>query len=132
PAGRRRRGGGRRALRGAGRAGPRRRAALFAEAIGLWRGDAFDGFADERFAQAAAARLEEQRLLVWEEYAETRLELGEHDLLAGELADLARRHPLRERLRAGPLPALYGPAPASEAPARFPATPTPPHHALGP
>ena len=91
-------------------ADPRRRAALFAEAIGLWRGDAFDGFADERFAQAAAARLEEQRLLVWEEYAETRLELGEHDLLAGELADLARRHPLRERLRA-----LYGAGRASEA-----------------
>ncbi|WP_420159379.1 BTAD domain-containing putative transcriptional regulator [Nocardiopsis sp. CNT-189] len=96
-------------------ADPRRRAALFAEAIGLWRGDAFDGFADERFAQAAAARLEEQRLLVWEEYAETRLELGEHDLLAGELADLARRHPLRERLRAAHLRALYGAGRASEA-----------------
>src|SRR5690606_11209803 len=96
-------------------ADPRRRAALFAEAIGLWRGDAFDGFADERFAQAAAARLEEQRLLVWEEYAETRLALGEHDLLAGELADLARRHPLRERLRAAHLRALYGAGRASEA-----------------
>ncbi|WP_026120017.1 BTAD domain-containing putative transcriptional regulator [Nocardiopsis potens] len=96
-------------------ADPRRRAELLAEAVGLWRGDAFDGFADERFAQAAAARLEERRLLAWEEYAEARLELGEHDLLAGELADLARRHPLRERLRAAHLRALYGAGRASEA-----------------
>ncbi|MFC9970424.1 BTAD domain-containing putative transcriptional regulator [Spirillospora sp. NPDC127200] len=94
---------------------PREKAALFAEALGLWRGAAFDGFADERFAQAAAARLEEQRLLVWEEYAETRLALGEHGPLVGELSDLVRLHPLRERLRAAHMRALYGAGRASEA-----------------
>ncbi|NBE98004.1 hypothetical protein FE391_34160, partial [Nonomuraea sp. KC401] len=42
-----------------------------------------------------------------------RLELGEHGLLAGELGDLIRRHPLRERLRAAHMRALYGAGRAS-------------------
>src|SRR5690606_35110329 len=96
-------------------ADPRRRAARFAEATGPWPGDACDGCADARFAQAAAARVEGPRPLAGEEHGGPRLELGEHDLLAGELADLARRHPLRERLRAAHLRALYGAGRASEA-----------------
>ncbi|GGZ21020.1 SARP family transcriptional regulator [Streptomyces inusitatus] len=94
---------------------PGERAAGFAEALGRWRGPAFAGFADEPFARAAAARLEEQRLLVREEQAEARLQLGEHGPLAGELGELAERHPLRERLRAAHMRALYGSGRASEA-----------------
>ncbi|MFG6200296.1 BTAD domain-containing putative transcriptional regulator [Nonomuraea sp. JJY05] len=96
-------------------ADPRERAGLLTEALALWRGPAFADFIDEDFARAAITRLEEQRLLALEEQAEARLELGEHALLAGELGDLADRHPLRERLRAAHMRALYGAGRASEA-----------------
>ncbi|MGW8888094.1 BTAD domain-containing putative transcriptional regulator [Streptomyces sp. NPDC055749] len=89
-------------------ADPRERAARFAQALAQWRGPAFAGFADEPFARAAATRLEEQRLLVWEEFAETRLELGDHGQLAAELQELSERHPFRERLRQAHMRALYG------------------------
>ncbi|MEV0664798.1 BTAD domain-containing putative transcriptional regulator [Actinomadura luteofluorescens] len=86
---------------------PRERAASLTEALGLWRGAAFADFADEEFARTAADRLADQRLAVLEEQAEARLDAGEHLLLAGELADLVARHPLRERLRAVQMRALY-------------------------
>jgi predicted ATPase/DNA-binding SARP family transcriptional activator len=86
---------------------PRARAALLADALALWRGPPLADFADAAFAQAAIARLEEQRLAALEDQAETRLALGEHSLLAGELGELVARHPLRERLRAAHMLALY-------------------------
>ncbi|WP_447034698.1 BTAD domain-containing putative transcriptional regulator [Streptomyces sp. DSM 118878] len=95
--------------------GPRERAELFTEALGLWRGPAFAGFQDEQFAREALTRLEEQRLLALEERAEARLELGEHSQLAPELGELTGRHPLRERLRGAHMRALYGAGRASEA-----------------
>ncbi|MGH3241295.1 MAG: AfsR/SARP family transcriptional regulator, partial [Spirillospora sp.] len=48
----------------------KRKAALLAEALDLWRGPAFADFADEPFTRAAAARLEELRLTALEEHAE--------------------------------------------------------------
>ncbi|MFD0470506.1 BTAD domain-containing putative transcriptional regulator [Nonomuraea thailandensis] len=83
------------------------RAALLRQALELWRGGAYAEFADEPFARAAVARLDEQRLVALEELAETRLGLGEHGPLAAELADLVAGHPLRERLRAVHMRALY-------------------------
>ncbi|GAA2429724.1 BTAD domain-containing putative transcriptional regulator [Streptomyces macrosporus] len=80
---------------------------LLSDALGLWRGEAFADFGDAPFARAAIARLDEQRLTALEESAELRLELGEHDLPADELRDVVAEHPLRERLRAAHLPALY-------------------------
>ncbi|MFF2776089.1 BTAD domain-containing putative transcriptional regulator [Streptomyces sp. NPDC058052] len=94
---------------------PERRAALFAEALDMWRGPAFADFADEPFTRAAANRLEEERLVVREEAAEARLDAGEHALLVGELAEIVERHPLRERLRAVQLRALYRSGRQSEA-----------------
>ncbi|TVL90285.1 BTAD domain-containing putative transcriptional regulator [Streptomyces sp. SAJ15] len=91
------------------------RAAGFSAALSQWRGPAFADFADEPFARAAVTRLEEERLLVWEEHAETRLLLGEHGPLAGVLQELSERHPLRERLRAAQMRALYGAGRPSEA-----------------
>ncbi|MBA9001717.1 BTAD domain-containing putative transcriptional regulator [Thermomonospora cellulosilytica] len=88
-------------------ADPASRARLLTEALALWRGPAFDGVADEDFARAEAAGLEELRLLAVEERAEARLELGEHAQVAAELAVEVARHPLRERLRAAHLLALY-------------------------
>jgi predicted ATPase/DNA-binding SARP family transcriptional activator len=85
----------------------RDRAGLLADALALWRGPPLADFADAMFVRAAIARLDEQRLVALEEQAEVRLALGEHSLLAGELGELVADHPLRERLRAAHMLALY-------------------------
>ncbi|GGV16244.1 hypothetical protein GCM10010182_41310 [Actinomadura cremea] len=84
------------------------RASVLTEALALWRGPAFADFADAPFAVAAAGRLEERRLTAREDLAEARLALGEHRALVADLTDLAGRHPLRERLQAALMRALYG------------------------
>jgi len=94
---------------------PRNRAALFSDALALWRGPAYAEFRDEEFARAAVVRLEELRLTVLEEWAEARLELGEHGVLAVELGEQVAQNPLRERLRAVQVRALYGAGRQSEA-----------------
>ncbi|MFC8826313.1 BTAD domain-containing putative transcriptional regulator [Streptomyces sp. NPDC057137] len=94
---------------------PRTKAELLAEALGLWRGEAFADFAGEPFALAEINRLAEARLTALEEQAEVRLELGLHAELAGELGGLVAAHPLRERLRALHLRALYGAGRQTEA-----------------
>ncbi|QFY12132.1 AAA family ATPase [Nonomuraea phyllanthi] len=83
------------------------RAGLLADALALWRGPAFADFADNACVRSAVVRLEEQRLAAVEAHAEARLELGEHGPLVGELGDLVMRYPLRERLRAVQMRALY-------------------------
>jgi DNA-binding SARP family transcriptional activator len=81
-------------------------ARLFAEASRVWRGEALAGL-DEPGLVAPRARLEELRLLVHELWLDARLQLGEHADLVPELAMLARRHPLRERLQEQLMLALY-------------------------
>ncbi|MEU1218357.1 AfsR/SARP family transcriptional regulator [Streptomyces microflavus] len=98
---------------------PRTRAALLTEALELWRGPAYADFADGLFVRGPAQRLAEQRLSVLEEQAEARLEAGDHALLAGELAGLVALHPLRERLRAAQMRALYAAGRQSEALASY-------------
>ncbi|TDC83548.1 AfsR/SARP family transcriptional regulator, partial [Actinomadura sp. 7K507] len=88
-------------------ADPRARAGLLSDALALWRGPAFADFADEPFARTAAVRLTEERLAAQEEHAEVRLILGEDIGLVPELAELLAAHPLRERLRAAHMRALY-------------------------
>jgi predicted ATPase/DNA-binding SARP family transcriptional activator len=95
------------------------RAALLVEALGLWRGPALADFGEEEFARATIARLEEQRLTAQELHAEARLELGQHHLLADELGELVARNPLRERLRAAYMLALYRAGRQSEALATY-------------
>ncbi|MEV6588453.1 AfsR/SARP family transcriptional regulator [Streptomyces acidicola] len=94
---------------------PRVKATMLADALSLWRGPAFAEFADEPFVRPAADSLEEQRLTAVEEHAETRLELGEHSTLIGELTTLVAAHPLRERLRAVQMRSLYRVGRSSEA-----------------
>jgi predicted ATPase/DNA-binding SARP family transcriptional activator len=96
-------------------ADPRIRAGLLSDALALWRGPAFADFADEPFTRTAAARLTEERLAALEDHAEARLALGEHTDLAAELAELLAAHPLRERLRAAHMRALYRSGRPSEA-----------------
>ncbi|MEU9499858.1 BTAD domain-containing putative transcriptional regulator [Streptomyces sp. NPDC048196] len=95
------------------------RAGLLAEALDLWQGPAFAGFADDDLIRPVAESLEEQRLTALEEHAAARLHLGEHTALTGELAPLVARHPLRERLRALQLTALYRSGRQSEALAAY-------------
>ncbi|WP_067639912.1 BTAD domain-containing putative transcriptional regulator [Nocardia coubleae] len=94
---------------------PGRRAQLFAQALELWRGPAFADFADDTLVQPSVTRLEEQRMLVLEEHAEARLQLGDYGRLATELQELTELHPFRERLRAIQMRALYGAGRVDEA-----------------
>ena len=89
------------------RAAPAARAAGLTEALALWRGPALADHADEPFALPLARRLEEQRVTAQEDLVDARLALGEHASLIGELDELVRRHPRRERLRAAHMRALY-------------------------
>jgi predicted ATPase/DNA-binding SARP family transcriptional activator len=82
------------------------------EALALWRGPAYADFSDEAFVETAVARLSEQRLTATEDYFEAR---QDHNALIGEVADLLTEHPLRERLRAVHMKALYRAGRQSEA-----------------
>ena len=77
------------------------------EALALWRGPALGDFAYEGFAQAEIARLEDQRLACLEERIDRELDAGRHGELTGELEALVAENPLRERLRAQLMLALY-------------------------
>ncbi|MDX3662495.1 BTAD domain-containing putative transcriptional regulator [Streptomyces sp. ID05-26A] len=77
------------------------------EAVRLWRGPAFAGMAEVPMLAAEAARLDEVRLSVLQSRIAVDLKLGRHAELLGELAALVRAHPLRERLRAQLMLALY-------------------------
>ena len=96
-------------------ADPRTRAELLTQALALWRAEPFSGLGDPEFVRAAATQLAEQQSAAVEMLAETRLELGEHHALVAELGDLAARYPLRERLRALQITALYRAGQQSEA-----------------
>jgi DNA-binding SARP family transcriptional activator len=86
---------------------PVRRAALLDDALGLWRGEPLVEFRYEAFAREEIARLEEFRLTLAEEWAEAKLAIGAQAEVVSELEPLVRAHPLRERLRAQLMLALY-------------------------
>jgi len=80
---------------------------MLREALGLWRGQAFEEFLDADVAVAEADRLAELRLVALEDRIEADLRLGSHRELVAELEGLVRKYPLRERLWAQLLLALY-------------------------
>ena len=86
---------------------PERAARLLREALALWRGPPLADVAFEPWAQVDVARLEEERLAALEDRIEADLALGRHAAVAGELRALCGEHPLRERLRAQRMLALY-------------------------
>jgi predicted ATPase/DNA-binding SARP family transcriptional activator len=96
-----------RLLAEARKAEPREQARLLREALALWRGPPLGGLAYERFAQDEIRRLEELRLEALEERLEAELALGQGVELVPELEALVQAHPLRERLRAQLMLALY-------------------------
>ena len=82
-------------------------AALLGRALGLWRGPALADVAYSDFAAAEARTLEELRLSCVEDRLTAELALGRHDEVREEIAAFAERYPLRERLRALLMLALY-------------------------
>jgi DNA-binding SARP family transcriptional activator/tetratricopeptide (TPR) repeat protein len=77
------------------------------EALRLWRGPPLADLAYESFCQAEVGRLEELRTAALEERIAAELELGMHTAVVGELRTLVREQPLRERLCAQLMLALY-------------------------
>ncbi|MFD9458066.1 BTAD domain-containing putative transcriptional regulator [Streptomyces sp. NPDC059985] len=84
-----------------------RRVELLRTALELWSGEAYAGHTGDPAVRAAAGRLEEERLAAQEELLDLRVHLGEQHAVLGELDELVAAHPLRERLRAVQLRALY-------------------------
>jgi DNA-binding SARP family transcriptional activator/WD40 repeat protein len=82
-------------------------AARLREALGLWRGPPLADFRYEAFAQGEIARLEEARLAALEDRIDADLALGRHGEVIAELEALVHAHPLRERLWAQLMIALY-------------------------
>jgi DNA-binding SARP family transcriptional activator len=82
-------------------------AATLEEALALWRGPALADFPYEGFAQGAIRRLEELRMSAREQHIGAQLALGGHPRLLAELQELVSAHPLRERLWAHLMLALY-------------------------
>ncbi len=85
----------------------RRAADHLRAALALWRGPALAGLADVPFARLEATRLEEARLDALELRIEAELASGGGAGLVAELEVLTARHPLRERLWAQRMLALY-------------------------
>ncbi|MGZ4201871.1 MAG: AfsR/SARP family transcriptional regulator, partial [Thermoleophilaceae bacterium] len=77
------------------------------EALALWRGPPLDDLADEPFAAAEIRRLEELWLRAREIGIDQALAAGRHQEVVGELDELVAAHPLRERLHAQRMLALY-------------------------
>ena len=86
---------------------PERAAERLREGLSLWRGGPLQDFAYEPFAQAEIARLEDLRLAALEARIDADLACGRHAELVGEIESLVAGHPLRERLRAQLMLALY-------------------------
>jgi pimeloyl-ACP methyl ester carboxylesterase len=76
-------------------------------ALSLWRGAAYDEFADLAFARAESARLEELRTAALEQRAEALIALDRLDEALELLERLASTHPLRERPRDQLMRVLY-------------------------
>jgi DNA-binding SARP family transcriptional activator len=86
---------------------PSRRATRLRQALALFRGEPLADVRYEGFAEDEIARLEELRLSALEERIDADLASGSDLELVSELERLVAAHPLRERLRAQLMLALY-------------------------
>ena len=80
---------------------------LLQEALAFWRGPTLAGLQLESFGRDEVAQLDEVRLTVLMDRIDCDLAQGRHEHVLGELKVLVREHPLRERLRAQQMLALY-------------------------
>ena len=79
----------------------------FQEALSLWRGPTLAGLQLESRGRDEVAQLDELRLTALMDRIDCDLALGHHERALGELGVLVPEHPLRERLRAQQMLALY-------------------------
>ena len=86
---------------------PEQAAAALRAALALWQGEAFVDVPGSASVLAEAARLGEIRLSVLEDCIDAELACGRHRQVLGELDALVTAHPLRERLWAHRMIALY-------------------------
>lgn len=70
----------------------------YRQALETWRGPPLAGLSLGPALESEVARLDERRLRVVERGLETRVQLGGHDEVVGELGGLVTEHPYRERL----------------------------------
>jgi DNA-binding SARP family transcriptional activator len=82
-------------------------AALLDEALGLWRGEPLADVPSEVLHREVVPGLVEQRLAALEQRIDLDLDLGRHRELVTELVALTTEHPLRERIWAQLMLALY-------------------------
>ncbi|MEU6149150.1 BTAD domain-containing putative transcriptional regulator [Actinosynnema sp. NPDC047251] len=85
------------------------------EALDLWRGPALADVAGLPFAVGHVAGLDEARLAAFEDVAAAELAAGDGRHLVADLTELAARHPLRERVQALLLRALFAAGRPAEA-----------------
>lgn len=81
-------------------------AELFADALALWRGEAFDGL-DTAWLSGIRSVLDAERHAAELDHHDVRLRLGQHAGLVSGLSQLAERYPLDERLAGQLVLALY-------------------------
>src|SRR5439155_4525732 len=82
-------------------------AELLSEALALWRGPTLAGLLLESHGRDEVAQLDELRLTALMDRIDCDLALGRHEDVLGELHVLVGEQPLRERLRAQLMLALY-------------------------
>jgi DNA-binding SARP family transcriptional activator len=88
-------------------ADPEQRRTVLLEALQLWRGPALADVASEDVRRRLSAGLDEARWAAQELRVATELELGHHQELLPELAELNSAEPLREQVAAAHMLALY-------------------------
>jgi DNA-binding SARP family transcriptional activator len=86
---------------------PAAAAAILADALSLWRADALADVTEEPSLRGEAARLEELRLAATEHRIAAEIAMGGHSTVVSELESLTARYPLRERMWANLMLALY-------------------------
>jgi DNA-binding SARP family transcriptional activator len=95
------------AARGSATAEPAAAADELRQALALWRGHPFGDVIDTPRIAAEIRRLQELRVSAIEDRIAADLAMGRHDELIGQLEALTIEHPLRERMRAHHMLALY-------------------------
>ena len=95
------------AARTAAHADPAAAARRYREALAAWHGPALAEFVDAAWAGPEAVRLTELQLAAREELVDLEVAAGRHSEVLGELEELTAAHPLRERLHARLMLALY-------------------------
>jgi predicted ATPase/DNA-binding SARP family transcriptional activator len=86
---------------------PDQASGILGEALELWRGEPLADFRYEPFAQSTIDRLADTHVLAREARAEAEVACGGHVAVLGDLERLFAEHPLRERLAAQLMLALY-------------------------